>query len=96
MLKNLGWSLYRIWTVDWWDNRERELRRLLRELEKQKELSQKRAEERKAKLEREKEEAEAREAEARRRNEELKSELDAAEAEVIAEAESGMYNESSI
>ncbi|MBQ7535110.1 MAG: DUF4011 domain-containing protein [Stomatobaculum sp.] len=96
VLKNLGWSLYRIWTVDWWDNRERELRRLLRELEKQKELSQKRAEERKAKLEREKEEAEAREAEARRRNEELKSELDAAEAEVIAEAESGMYNESSI
>jgi hypothetical protein len=96
VLRNLGWSLYRIWTVDWWDNRERELRKLLKELERQKEISRNRAEERKAKQEREKAAAEERQAEALRRNEELKSELEAAEAEVIAEAESEMYNVSSI
>ena len=96
VLRNLGWSLYRIWTVDWWDNRERELRKLLKELDRQKEISQNRAEERKAKQERERAAAEERQAEAQRRNEELKSELEAAEAEVIAEAETEMYNVSSI
>lgn len=29
VLKNLGWELHRIWTVDWWDNHTRELDRLL-------------------------------------------------------------------
>ena len=29
VLKGLGWELHRIWTVDWWDNRTRELDRLL-------------------------------------------------------------------
>lgn len=29
VLKDLGWELHRIWTVDWWDNRTRELDRLL-------------------------------------------------------------------
>ncbi|MBR3008494.1 MAG: DUF4011 domain-containing protein [Stomatobaculum sp.] len=96
VLRNLGWSLYRIWTVDWWDNRERELRKLLKELDRQKEISQNRAEERKAKQERERAATEERQAEAQRRNEELKSELEAAEAEVIAEAETEMYNVSSI
>lgn len=29
VLKGLGWKLHRIWTADWWDNRARELDRLL-------------------------------------------------------------------
>ena len=28
VLKGLGWKLHRIWTLDWWDNKERELSRL--------------------------------------------------------------------
>ena len=33
VLEGLGWKLTRVWSMDWWDNRERELTRLLRELE---------------------------------------------------------------
>ena len=29
VLEGLGWKLHRIWTMDWWDNREAELQRLL-------------------------------------------------------------------
>lgn len=29
MLKGLGWDLHRIWTMDWWDNKEKELSRLM-------------------------------------------------------------------
>ena len=25
VLSGLGWELHRIWTMDWWDNREKEL-----------------------------------------------------------------------
>lgn len=33
VLCGLGWQVYRIWTMDWWDNREKELERLLQLLE---------------------------------------------------------------
>ena len=29
ILKGLGWSTYRIWTMDWWDNKDKEIERLL-------------------------------------------------------------------
>ena len=29
VLEGLGWKLHRIWTMDWWDNREAELQKLL-------------------------------------------------------------------
>lgn len=38
VLKGLGWNIYRIWTVDWWENSAREKERLLtylKELERQ-------------------------------------------------------------
>ena len=28
VLKGLGWDIYRIWTLDWWDNKEKELKKL--------------------------------------------------------------------
>ncbi|MDY4219527.1 MAG: DUF3320 domain-containing protein [Candidatus Faecousia sp.] len=34
VLRGLGWSIHRIWTADWWDNREKELQRILSLLEK--------------------------------------------------------------
>ncbi len=37
ILRGLGWSLHRIWTMDWWDNREEEIKELLSILEKRKE-----------------------------------------------------------
>lgn len=33
VLKGLGWTIERLWTMDWWDNRKRELDRLLRRIE---------------------------------------------------------------
>ena len=32
VLKGLGWELHRIWTMDWWDNREKELSKLVQVL----------------------------------------------------------------
>ena len=37
-LENLGWNVYRIWTMDWWEDSEKELEKLLATLE---ELKQK-------------------------------------------------------
>ena len=34
VLTGLGWKLHRIWTMDWWDNREKELEKLFEYLEK--------------------------------------------------------------
>ena len=34
VLQGLGWKLHRIWTMDWWDNREKELDKLFAELNK--------------------------------------------------------------
>jgi len=36
VLQGLGWKLHRIWTMDWWDNKEKELTKLLQLLEEQK------------------------------------------------------------
>lgn len=36
ILQGLGWSLHRIWTMDWWDNKEQEVENLLSVLEKRK------------------------------------------------------------
>ena len=33
VLKGLGWKLHRVWTMDWWDNSEREIERILKVLE---------------------------------------------------------------
>ena len=37
ILRGLGWSLHRIWTMDWWDNKDQEVQTLLSILEKRKE-----------------------------------------------------------
>lgn len=33
VLNDLGWHVIRIWTMDWWDNRQKEISRILNELE---------------------------------------------------------------
>jgi DNA polymerase III delta prime subunit len=33
VLNGLGWHVIRIWTMDWWDNRQKEISRILNELE---------------------------------------------------------------
>lgn len=35
VLQGLGWRLHRIWTMDWWDNREKEQEKLVQILEEQ-------------------------------------------------------------
>lgn len=37
VLKGLGWELHRIWAMDWWDNRDKEISRLMDLLEKREE-----------------------------------------------------------
>lgn len=32
ILNGLGWKIHRVWTMDWWDNSEREISRLLQVL----------------------------------------------------------------
>ena len=32
-LRNQGWQIRRVWALDWFDNRDKELRAILRELE---------------------------------------------------------------
>ncbi len=34
ILQGLGWHVLRIWTMDWWDNRHKEIRRILDEVER--------------------------------------------------------------
>lgn len=36
VLKGLGWKLHRIWTMDWWDNKGKELAKLRQALEEEK------------------------------------------------------------
>ena len=33
VLRSLGWNILRIWTMDWWDNRQKELERIVDRLE---------------------------------------------------------------
>ncbi len=79
VLKNLGWALHRVWTIDWWDNREKVLKRIMLLLEERKEASQKKHEEEITK-------AAQRTAEQEKRKEqetELKAELEKQVTEVI-------------
>ena len=39
VLNGLGWELHRIWTMDWWDDRDRELSKLMQILEEKKEAA---------------------------------------------------------
>lgn len=48
VLNRLGWKLHRIWTVDWWDNKDRELGLLLDKLEDLKHQSEERMKAKKA------------------------------------------------
>lgn len=36
VLGGLGWELHRIWTMDWWDNKQKEIEKMLRLLEEKK------------------------------------------------------------
>ena len=49
VLKGLGWTIHRIWTMDWWDNRDKELSILMRIIEEKKEQAKLAAEEAKPK-----------------------------------------------
>ena len=40
VLQNLGWQLHRIWTIDWWDNRQKVERLLLQKLAEVKALAE--------------------------------------------------------
>lgn len=35
VLRSLGWELWRIWTMDWWDDKHREINNVLEQIEKQ-------------------------------------------------------------
>lgn len=39
VLNGLGWELHRIWTMDWWDNRDKELAKLMQLLKEKKEAA---------------------------------------------------------
>lgn len=39
ILNGLGWELHRIWTMDWWDNRDKELSKLMQILDEKKEAA---------------------------------------------------------
>ena len=81
VLKNLGWVLYRVWTIDWWDNREKVLNKLLILLEELRAESQKKYEAEVAKA------ADLAAEQAKRTEEELalRTELEKQAAEVIAD-----------
>lgn len=83
VLKHLGWAIHRIWTIDWWDNRDKVIRRLLKKLDELKAISEKKDAERRAESETNKANAELREAEVAR----VKAELEAQAAEVVADDE---------
>lgn len=84
VLKNLGWNLTRVWTIDWWDNRDRELKKIIDKLIQLKQESEKRYQEKKALENNSIEEQKQRAAEEERIRKELKTQS----AEVIAEEES--------
>lgn len=83
VLRHLGWNLCRVWTVDWWDNRDKEINKLLNKLDKLKAVEEEKYEKLKAEEEANKAEIKAREAE----NKRIKAELEAQAAQVIAEDE---------
>lgn len=83
VLKNLGWTIHRVWTIDWWDNREKVIRNLLGKLDALKEESRRKNEEYQAAEQAKKAEEAARAEEV----EQIKAQLEAQAAEVVAEEE---------
>lgn len=82
VLKNLGWKIRRVWTIDWWDNRENEIRKILRELDQLKAASEERN-----RISKENAAATAEKNAGQELMERLKKELEAQAAEVLAEGE---------
>ena len=89
VLKNLGWVIHRIWTIDWWDNRDKELKKLITLLEKLQDKAQKKAEEKRKQDEAVKAKQEAQAAA-------LQKELEKQAAEVLAEDEAGQKEEKEV
>ena len=83
VLKNLGWVLHRVWTIDWWDKREKVLKKIVALLEELKAESQKRHEAEAVNN------ADSEAAQAKRQEQEsaLRAELEKQAAEVIADDE---------
>ncbi len=81
VLKNLGWSLTRVWTIDWWDNREKVINKLLGKLDSLKAEAERKFEEAKATEEARKAEEADRETEAAK----VRTELENQAAEVLEE-----------
>ena len=83
VLNNLGWTLYRVWTMDWWDKREKVLNKILTLLDELKAESQKKHEAEAAKGE----DAETVRAKREEAANVLRAELERQAAEVIADEE---------
>ncbi len=49
VLRSLGWKIHRIWTMDWWDNHEKELETLRKVIDELKEAARAAAEDKKPK-----------------------------------------------
>lgn len=81
VLKTLGWKLIRVWTVDWWDNKEKQISKLLSFAEKQKAAALAEHEEKEAKAAKAAEEEAQRKAEA----EKMRLELEQQAEEVLSE-----------
>ncbi len=45
ILRDLGWNVMRIWTMDWWDNRHKEIKRIVAEVHRLQEEAKRKAEE---------------------------------------------------
>jgi hypothetical protein len=86
VLNNLGWTLMRIWTIDWWDNRDKVIQKILRQLDTLKAVSERKAEEAAADEEKRQAEETAREAQTAKIKEELQAQAEEVAAE-DAEAE---------
>ncbi len=83
VLKHLGWNLRRVWTIDWWDNRDKEINKLLSRLDELKAES----EAKQAILKAEEEVRKAEEAKREAKVARIKAELESQAAEVVAENE---------
>ena len=81
VLKSLGWVLHRVWTIDWWDNREKVLNKLVSLLEDLKAESHKKHEAEAAKAT----DLEGNEAKRVEQENALRAELEKQAAEVIAD-----------
>ena len=89
ILKNRGWRLMRVWTIDWWENRDKAIRNILTQLDALKAESEQKAEAAAADEAKRQAEESAREAQAAETQKELEEQAD----EVIAEAEEAEANQ---